>query len=65
MTNKKRGFFFMESRMYYLDILLYNATAFDVYRREGKGCIKILIISPARLHAFINIYVFLTYPYLF
>lgn len=55
----------MKSIMYYLDILLYNATAFDVYRREGKGCIKILIISPASLHAFINRYVFLTYPYLF
>lgn len=48
----------MESIMCYLNFFLNNTmTAFDlhVYRREGKGCIKILSIPPASLHAFINV----------
>lgn len=30
-------------------------TAFDVYKRKGKGCIKILIIPPSSLQTFINV----------
>lgn len=55
----------MESLMYYLNLLLNNMmTAFDVYRREGKGCIKILIIPPSSLHAFINVCFLHNVPFL-
>lgn len=46
----------MESLMYYLNLLLNNMmTAFDVYRREGKDCIKLLTIHPPSFLAFINV----------